>query len=376
MSIRCVCGHEFLGEVVALGASFGENADSAGRPARDYREAQDRGQGPLAIHGLLRRMLVRPPTLNFFVLLYSSYSNCRAGFTCRCAHSALFGTPMLLKLGGQAQYIHVPRAGGTLYALDGAALAGIAESSLFLLGDILPTGAFAALQALQHPKVQVALGCAPYAAAFDVTEAGSKGAPMTDLDRLPVFAVVGLGPVGLVGALASQSFVSRLADTRRLSQCPAISWPRPLAERRVKAHVVAVDLLPTRRAKMEVMHAAIDARARGEGEFVVTGDPDASHEAVRRLSGARACTVMPCSRCASARTRKPWRRLIALRARGAVRRNLVRRRAPDPTSAFHRARDVRHERDPRIRAVSCPRALPARARGTARTPGRVWQRGR
>jgi hypothetical protein len=234
-------------------------------------------------------MLVRAPTPNPFTILSSSYSYCRAGFTCRCVHSALFGTPTLP--GGQAQYIRVPRAGGTLYALDGAALAGIAESSLLLLGDILPTGAFAALQALQHPKVQVALGGTPYAAAFGGAEAGANGAPMTDLDRLPVFAIVGLGPVGLVRALASPSCVLVCADTRRPSQCAAISLLHLLAERRIKAHVVAVDLLPARRAKMEAMYATIDAHARGEGEFVVA-DPDTSHEAVRRLSGGRACNAV------------------------------------------------------------------------------------
>lgn len=80
--------------------------------------------------------------------------------------------------------------------IDEAALNGIADSSLLLLGDILPTGTFAALQVLQHPKLRPLLTGLPYPM---LGELGTRSAAaMATEDRVPTFAIVGLGPVGLV----------------------------------------------------------------------------------------------------------------------------------------------------------------------------------
>ena len=122
-------------------------------------------------------------------------SVCRLGFTCRCKSSLLFGSPALQ--GAQAQYIRVPHAGGTLFNLSDAGLTNaqksIADSSLMLLGDILPTGMFAAAQALNHPKLQADLSGKPWPACLERPAPTANASAKTTL----IFAVIGLGPVGV-----------------------------------------------------------------------------------------------------------------------------------------------------------------------------------
>ena len=106
--------------------------------------------------------------------------------------------------GGQAQYVRVPKAGGTLLKIDDIAslLHGetqLADTSLILLADILPTGTFAALQALQHPKVSALVHGTPYPYNGLVPKhVALDRVPLTSDDRTLTFAVVGLGPVGIV----------------------------------------------------------------------------------------------------------------------------------------------------------------------------------
>lgn len=134
-------------------------------------------------------------------------SFCRVGFTCRCIHSTLFGIPILP--GGQAQYARIPKAGGTLFNLTALAKSNpqvleLADSSLLLLADILPTGVFAALQALQHPKLSPLLTGSAYPSSSFVPESVLKFAelgvvrPLETEDRALTVAIVGLGPVGVV----------------------------------------------------------------------------------------------------------------------------------------------------------------------------------
>ena len=126
---------------------------------------------------------------------------CRQGFTSRCTHSLLFGSPALE--GGQAQYVRVPYAGGTLFRLDdieldpasGSRLTALADSSLLLLADILPTGYFAALQLLQHPKLLPFLSGNSYPCPTLVPN--PTGQSTTQGDPLNI-ALIGLGPVGIV----------------------------------------------------------------------------------------------------------------------------------------------------------------------------------
>ena len=115
--------------------------------------------------------------------------------------------------GGQAQYIRIPKAGGTLFNISGSVsisqrlkgLPSVSDSSLLLLADILPTGVFAALQTLQHPKISPVITGKAYPfngllpeAADDISEAFTTGGSLREEDRNLRIAVVGLGPVGIV----------------------------------------------------------------------------------------------------------------------------------------------------------------------------------
>ncbi|KAI0691365.1 chaperonin 10-like protein [Cerioporus squamosus] len=90
------CGHELIGEVVALGPSF--RSDATGRPE---------------LYSTLR---VGDKVVSPFTVSCGECHFCRIGFTCRCIHSCLFGIPHLP--GGQAQYVRIPKAGGTLFNLS------------------------------------------------------------------------------------------------------------------------------------------------------------------------------------------------------------------------------------------------------------------
>ncbi|KAG9024378.1 hypothetical protein FS837_005387 [Tulasnella sp. UAMH 9824] len=98
--------------------------------------------------------------------------NCALGFSARCVHSKLLGSSSLP--GAQAQYIRIPKAGGTLIVIDPDRFSGIPDPSLLLMADILPTGYFAVRSALRHPNLEL------------IKKHGTLR-----------IAVVGLGPVGL-----------------------------------------------------------------------------------------------------------------------------------------------------------------------------------
>jgi hypothetical protein len=114
--------------------------------------------------------------------------------------------------------VRVPKAGGTLYNLTKPAswsssqfsegekdkvLAGMADSSLLLLADIVPTGVFGALQVLNHPKVLPVTTGRPWPHSYGTLETSTttldKDATLLPADRILTFAVLGLGPVGVVG---------------------------------------------------------------------------------------------------------------------------------------------------------------------------------
>ena len=116
--------------------------------------------------------------------------------------------------------MRVPKAGGTLFKVDdiirGYASAHgseIADSSLILLADILPTGAFAALQALQHPKLSPMLAGVSYppSASAHVGSQFTGTTQLTNSDRTIIIAIVGLGPVGVV----RHKFASQRSDVLR-----------------------------------------------------------------------------------------------------------------------------------------------------------------
>ncbi|KAI8630450.1 GroES-like protein [Xylariaceae sp. FL1651] len=87
---------------------------------------------------------------------------CTRGFSSRCEKCLLFGCALLD--GGQSEYVRVPLADSTVVKAPD----GIDELKLCLMADILPTGYFAASNALgrQEPEVVrestvVVIGCGP-----------------------------------------------------------------------------------------------------------------------------------------------------------------------------------------------------------------------
>ena len=167
---------------------------------------------------------------------FNSY--CRVGFTCRCVESRLFGTPDTP--GGQAQYVRVPRAGGTLYNLQGISAASVrpdqdtketigklADSSLLLLCDILPTGVFAAFQALNHPKTLPMLTSRSYPQSSGTTLLDSDASvPLKAEDKVLTIAIIGLGPVGVVRRWLPSRIVAYTAmndNSARVSHCSTCS---------------------------------------------------------------------------------------------------------------------------------------------------------
>jgi len=155
---------------------------------------------------------------------------CRQGFSSRCSYSLLFGSPALE--GGQAQYVRVPCAGGTLFCLNdielnpttGSRLATLADSSLLLLADILPTGYFAALQLLQHPKLVPLLKGNPYPRpTLALSPAGESVTFPSDVLNI---ALIGLGPVGIVRTTPPSMIPKRFTEIQFHSHraLPSVSW--------------------------------------------------------------------------------------------------------------------------------------------------------
>jgi threonine dehydrogenase-like Zn-dependent dehydrogenase len=87
---------------------------------------------------------------------------CRHGWTSRCAHSLPFGSSLLH--GGQAEYVRVPLADGTVIKSPTK----IDNKTLVLMADIFPTGFFGARNAFRmldtveaKEATVVVIGCGP-----------------------------------------------------------------------------------------------------------------------------------------------------------------------------------------------------------------------
>ncbi|KAJ7164748.1 chaperonin 10-like protein [Mycena crocata] len=252
-------GHEFIGEIVELGSSYGVHAQ--GRPE------------------LYATLKVGDKVVSPFTVNCGECNVCRLGYTCRCPLGALFGSPALE--GGQAQYVRVPKAGGTLFNLSdskswpselsdemkGKALAGLADSSLLMLADILPTGVFAALQAMNHPKVLPALTGRAWPSSFFPGNASTAVLPE---DRILTFAIIGLGPVGL---------------------CASVSLLDMLAAQQLPFQIIAIDPVESRRQKAMAVYAKIDPAGKGTGKFTSQGIDEAK-ETVEAWTGGVGCTAV------------------------------------------------------------------------------------
>jgi threonine dehydrogenase-like Zn-dependent dehydrogenase len=108
---------------------------------------------------------------------------------------------------------------------------------MLLLADILPTGLFAATQALNHPKTRVFVDGSTW------PPIANFGAKMKEEDRTLTFAVIGLGPVGLCACIALVDMLESLGR---------------------KWKVVGVDLNASRREKVLSIWKKMGLSDRGE----------------------------------------------------------------------------------------------------------------
>ncbi|KAI5816808.1 chaperonin 10-like protein [Pyronema omphalodes] len=126
-----IMGHEFTGTVVEVGDQV-----------RNFKKGDT---------------VVSPFTTSCGECFY-----CTNQLSSRCAQVKLFGCPLLD--GGQAEYVRVPLADGTLFSVPST----IEPENVILMADIFPTGffaaknAFASLPASKHSSsVAVVIGCGP-----------------------------------------------------------------------------------------------------------------------------------------------------------------------------------------------------------------------
>lgn len=238
-----IMGHEFVGIVVALGSSY-MNEDGKGRPA------------------LYSSLAIGDRVISPFTVSCAECLFCRSGFTSRCVESKLFGSPA--QPGAQAQYVRVPKAGGTLLRVPDIASqnASVPDGLLLPLCDVLPTGYFAAQQALRHPNLQSVLS----SSWLNMT------ASLLDAERTLAIAVVGLGPIGIC------ALISLLDELSPLS----ITWV-----------IVAIDPNSDRRQKASNMlskwntdvtdHVLLVSPSEAKEAFELRGFPDGCHAALEAV---------------------------------------------------------------------------------------------
>ncbi|KIO19925.1 hypothetical protein M407DRAFT_16056 [Tulasnella calospora MUT 4182] len=223
-----IMGHELVGEVVALGSSYGN--DVASRPL---------------LYSTLR---IGDKVISPFTVSCGECDNCALGFSARCAYSKLLGSPSLS--GAQAQYIRIPKAGGTLVVVDPNQFSGIPDPSLLLMADILPTGYFAVRSALRHPNLELI----------------KRNGPLR-------IAVVGLGPVGLCALVG---FLDSLAEglwDSSSTQCT----------------ILAVDPSRSRRERASHVRDAVTCRYPASVEYL---SPDEANEWKAKNGGVHAVCEM------------------------------------------------------------------------------------
>ncbi|KAK0201623.1 chaperonin 10-like protein [Desarmillaria ectypa] len=247
------CGHEFIGQVVKLGSSFSVHAER--------------------LPSLYAKLKIGDKVVCPFTTSCGECQVCRSGFTCRCIQSKLFGSSALE--GAQAQYIRVPNAGGTLFNLSDpdtwplSKPKQVSDSSLLLLADILPTGIFAAIQALSHPKVPPVLTAAPW----PLHDKASSGIPdLFPKENVPTFAIIGLGPVGVCAAIS-------LLDELEKRQLPS------------GLRIVAIDPIESRRGKMRSIYSKI-SDARGSREVFVVQSIEEAKETVQTWTSGVGCSAV------------------------------------------------------------------------------------
>lgn len=140
-----------------------------------------------------------------------------------------------------------------------------------MLADILPTGVFAALQAINHPKVAPVITGRPWPLCFSPPLEGlGNEVGLKAEDKVLTVAIIGLGPVGV---------------------CAAISMLDALTIRQVPFRIVAIDPVEARREKMKAVYTTIVQAGEETGEFVVLSIEEAK-EKVADWTGGVGCTTV------------------------------------------------------------------------------------
>ncbi|MEO1524424.1 MAG: alcohol dehydrogenase catalytic domain-containing protein [Planctomycetota bacterium] len=217
-----VMGHEFVGVVTEIG---GEVATLA-----------------------VGDSVCAPFTTNCGTCFY-----CNCGLTSRCPHGQLFGWRQSDHglHGGQAQYVRVPLADGTLMKVP----PGFSDDAALLLGDNLSTAFFAASLAIDEDEISA---------------------------KQSVLAVVGCGNVGLLGIVA--------AKQRGVAQVFAID---PNESRLRLAERLGATVFEDPRAAINAVSKATDGRgADAVMEFV--GLPDAQRLAYDLVRPGGRVSVIGC----------------------------------------------------------------------------------
>jgi threonine dehydrogenase-like Zn-dependent dehydrogenase len=208
-----VMGHEFVGEVVEVGSEV------ASVRAGDT--------------------VFSPFTTSCGRCFY-----CRRGLTCRCESGRLFGWVHEGEglHGGQAEFVRVPLADGTLMKVP----EGVSAAAALLLGDILSTGFFCAEQA----------GIGTIEGAHASAAGPAPGG---------TYAVVGCGPVGLMTIVAARYLGAE--------------------------ELFAVDTVPERLQAAERLGAiALDFRADPVVDIVAEATEGRGADAVMEVVGTRAAS--------------------------------------------------------------------------------------
>lgn len=251
--------------------------------------------------------------------------------------------------------MRVPFAGGTLFSLSDTKswgstslteLQNIQDSSLLLLADILPTGVFAALQALGHPKILPMITGTPYP--YCLIPSGGVGVGSDTFvqvdDKMLTFAIIGLGPVGVVSA----ECLSDCKDFDHLLQCTAVSLLDMLAARQLPFKIIAIDPIKARREKMNAVYAKIDISGRGYGKFVTKSIEEAG-DTVREWTNGVGCTsvlevmftlfilrLMP-HYAYNIGSRQQQRPYVGIRLGPRFRNNCIRRGTPGAACSVYRS---------------------------------------
>jgi alcohol dehydrogenase len=130
-----------------------------------YRGISDHAHGPIGHEfiGVVDEIgdEVRDVEVGDLVIVPFAYSdgtcrNCRAGFHTACTHGGFFGAGAEGD-GGQAEFVRVPQADGTLVKVPGEEFSDDVLASLLALTDVMPTGYHAAVSAGVRPGETVAV---------------------------------------------------------------------------------------------------------------------------------------------------------------------------------------------------------------------------